>query len=119
MAGIVHFSNFFRYMEAAETDFLRSRGLTVAWEKDGQRYGLPRVSVACDYTKPAVFGDILTLTVLVERVGSKSISYRFDITRGADALAVGRMTAVYCRESLPGKMESTEIPAEVRAILES
>ena len=31
MAGIAHFANFFRYMEAAETDFLLARGLSVAW----------------------------------------------------------------------------------------
>ena len=29
MAGIVHFSNFFRYMERAEHEFLRSLGLSV------------------------------------------------------------------------------------------
>ena len=29
MAGIMHFSNFFRFMEAAETAFLRSLGLSV------------------------------------------------------------------------------------------
>ncbi len=31
MAGIMHFSNFFRFMEVAESDFLRSRGLNVSW----------------------------------------------------------------------------------------
>ena len=30
MAGIMHFANFFRFMEAAEPDFLRSLGLSVA-----------------------------------------------------------------------------------------
>ena len=29
MAGIVHFSNFYRYMEEAEHAFLRSRGLRI------------------------------------------------------------------------------------------
>ena len=50
MAGIVHFSNFFRYMEFAEVEFLRSKGLSVAWvELNGERIGFPRVSAACDY----------------------------------------------------------------------
>ena len=30
MAGIVHFANFFRWMESAEVEFLRSLGLSVA-----------------------------------------------------------------------------------------
>ena len=36
MAGIVHFANFFRYMERAEHEFLRSLGLSVhAVDGDG------------------------------------------------------------------------------------
>ena len=60
MAGIVHFANFFRFMEAAEHAFLRSLGLSVVMEIDGGKYGLPRVSASCDYLKPARFGDELT-----------------------------------------------------------
>ena len=36
MAGIVHFANFFRYMEAAEVEFLRARGLSVKLEWDAE-----------------------------------------------------------------------------------
>ena len=35
LAGIMHFANFFRFMEAAETDFLRQRGLSVSWSENG------------------------------------------------------------------------------------
>ena len=52
-ALIVHFANFFRYMEAAEHAFLRSLGLSVVMDIDGGKYGLPRVSASCDYLKPA------------------------------------------------------------------
>ena len=57
MAGIVHFANFFRFMEAAEHAFLRSLGLSVVMEIDGGNYGLPRASAACDYLRPARFGE--------------------------------------------------------------
>lgn len=117
MAGIMHFSNFFRFMEVAETDFLTARGLNVAWETDGERFGFPRVSAACDYAKPARFGDVLTITVTVEKVGRKSVSYRYDFTCGADSIAVGRMTAVFVRKT-PAGMESAEIPDDLRAKLE-
>ena len=43
MAGIMHFANFFRFMESAETDFLHSHGLTVSWRADGVKWGF-RVS---------------------------------------------------------------------------
>jgi acyl-CoA thioester hydrolase len=118
MAGIVHFSNFFRYMEAAETDFLRQRGLSVSWFQDGVKYGFPRVSAACDYQSPAKFEDVLTVAVTVEKIGRKSVSYRYEFSRDGVGIAVGRMTAVYCRAAANG-IESLDIPPDLRAKLEA
>ena len=55
MAGIVHFANFFRFMESAEVEFLRTRGLSVALTWEGEKIGFPRVSASCDYFHPARF----------------------------------------------------------------
>jgi acyl-CoA thioester hydrolase len=119
MAGIMHFANFFRFMEAAETEFLRSRGLSVSWRESGAKLGLPRVSAHCDYQKPAFFEDVLTIAVTVEKIGRKSIGYRFDFTnQRGEPLAVGRITAVLVRTAEPNRMESLEIPAEIREKLE-
>ena len=118
MAGIMHFANFFRFMEVAETDFLRDRGLTVAWQEDGQRYGFPRVSVSCDFAHPVRFGDLLTIAVTVERVGRKSVTYRHDFSHDGRPVAVGRITAVFVRAGEQYEMESVEIPPELRARLE-
>ena len=64
--------------------------------------------------------DVLTITLSVERVGAKSVSYRFDFAnQRGEPLAVGRITAVCCRTSGTGKIESVEIPAEIRAKLEA
>src|SRR5262245_8177116 len=116
MAGIVHFANFFRFMESAETDFLLSRGLSVSWHDPAGRLGLPRVSASCDFQKPARFMDVLTITVTVASVGTKSISYRFEFAnQRGEALAVGRITAVFCGTSPTGQIESLEIPPEIRA----
>jgi YbgC/YbaW family acyl-CoA thioester hydrolase len=119
-AKIVHFANFFRYMESAELDFLHSRGLSFAWREGGVKWGLPRVSASCDFQRPAVFEDVLTIAVTVEKVGSKSVSYRFDFSnQRGEAVAVGRITTVLCRHLEPGKLESVEIPSELRAKLEA
>ncbi len=85
MAGIVHFSNFFRFMEAAECEFLRARGLSVKLEWEGQALGFPRVSASCDYLSPARFEDVLDIAVTIERVGRKSVTFalEFSPSRGA------------------------------------
>ncbi|HEY2909961.1 MAG TPA: thioesterase family protein [Gemmataceae bacterium] len=118
MAGIMHFANFFRFMESAETDFLHSHGLTVSWRADGVKWGFPRVSVSCDFAKPARFEDLLTVAVHVEKVGAKSVSYRFDFSnQRGEAIAVGRITTVFCRSTGPDHLESVEMPDEIRAKL--
>jgi acyl-CoA thioester hydrolase len=118
MAGIMHFANFFRFMEVAETDFLHSLGMSVSWRADGTKWGFPRVSVSCDYQKPARFEDMLTIAVVVEKVGTKSVSYRFDFTnQHGEAVAVGRITTVFCHHSDAGRLESAELPAELRVKL--
>ena len=114
----MHFANFFLFMESAETSFLHSLGLSVSWREAGGKWGFPRVSASCDFLKPARFEDVLTIAVAVEKVGARSVSYRFDFTnQHGEALAVGRITTVFCRHVEPGRLESEDIPAEIRAKL--
>jgi acyl-CoA thioester hydrolase len=117
MAGIVHYSNFFRYMEAAEVDFLQARGLSVALTRGDKKIGLPRVAAQCDYFKPAYFEDILDIDVTLENLGRKSITYAFEISRGGEVLARGQVTCVCCLVLGPRKIESIEIPADMRELL--
>ena len=117
MAGIAHFANFFRYMEAAETEFLRTLGLSVTWRQGSERYGFPRVSAACDFKRPVRFEDVLEIAVTVEEVGQKSVRYRFDFSHNGQEVAVGRITTVHCRATPDHGLESVEIPAGLRAKL--
>jgi YbgC/YbaW family acyl-CoA thioester hydrolase len=117
MAGIVHFSNFFRWMESAEVEFLRSRGLSVKLPWEGQLLGFPRVSASCDYLQPARFEDVLEVAVHVEQIGRKSITYGFEFSRDGKVLARGRMSSVCCLVKSGDELESVEIPASLRAVL--
>ncbi|HVS36049.1 MAG TPA: thioesterase family protein [Gemmataceae bacterium] len=117
MAGIVHFANFFRFMEAAEHAFLRSLGLSVVMEIDGGKYGLPRVSAACDYLHPARFGEELTIDVTVVKLGRSSVNYAFDFSRDGQPIARGRVTAAFCRFDL-GMPQAWELPEAFRAKLD-
>ncbi len=117
LAGIVHFSNYFRYMEAAEVAFLRARGLNVNLDWKGDSLGFPRVSVTCDYQKPAHFEDVLDIDVRVERLGTKSVTYAFEFSRRGTRIALGKMTSVCCRVGPRREIEPVAIPEEIRALL--
>jgi YbgC/YbaW family acyl-CoA thioester hydrolase len=118
MAGIVHFANFFRYMEAAETEFLRSLGLSVRTRWNGQEIGFPRVSVACDYQRPARFEDVLDIALRIEKIGTKSVTYGFEFSRAGELLATGRVTAACCTVLPDRGLVSIAIPDGFRTLLE-
>jgi len=119
MAGIVHFANFFRFMEAAEVEFLRSRGVSVAMSWEGDRIGFPRVAASCDYLAPVTFGDVMDVAVSIERLGTKSVTYGFEFTKDGQVIARGQVSSVCCRILDDHKMESMTIPASFRARIEA
>jgi acyl-CoA thioester hydrolase len=97
MAGIVHFANFFRFMEAAEHAYLRACGLSVFSEWQGQTITFPRVQASCDFVKPIRFQEEVEIAVAVERIGRTSVLYAFEFFKGEEVIARGRITTVLCR----------------------
>ncbi|MFL5329234.1 MAG: acyl-CoA thioesterase [Gemmataceae bacterium] len=117
MAGMMHFANFFRFMESAEHEYLASRGLRVIWNDVDERLGFPRVSASCDYLQPAHYLDELEIDVTVDRVGEKSLTLSFDFRRGSDLVAKGEIVTVCCRVNTEGRVESIPIPETFRSKL--
>lgn len=117
MAGIVHYSNFFRYMEAAEHAFFRSLGFSVAAREGQPQVGWPRVHASCDYVRPLRFEDEVEIQLRVVEKRSKSLSYEFRFRRLSpgepEEVARGKLTVV-CVAHLPGGgMKATAIPVEI------
>ena len=77
MAGIVHYSNFFRYMETAEHGFFPASGYSVVMDHFEPPVGWPRVHAECDYRQPLRFEDEVEIQLLVSEKKSKSLSYVF------------------------------------------
>jgi acyl-CoA thioester hydrolase len=118
MAGIAHFSNYFRWMEEVEHAFFRSLGMSVVMRHGDGDITWPRVSVSCDYSGPVRFEDELDLRLRVAKVGGKSLVFEVDVMKGGERVALGKMTSVCCTLE-NGTMRSVTIPAEIRAKLES
>ena len=96
MAGIVHFSRFFVFMETAEHEFLRSLGTSVTTELNGDIVSWPRLAASCEYLNPAKFEDELDIHLTVRRKGTKSITYQFVFTKDDVEIARGKLSAVCC-----------------------
>lgn len=112
MAGILHFSRYYVYMEQAEHAFFRSLGLSVVTRQGDVTIGWPRVSATCSFHAPAFFEDMLQIRLLVERKGVKSLTLAFEFVRDGERLAKGRMKTCCCRVRPGHRMQSIAIPPE-------
>jgi YbgC/YbaW family acyl-CoA thioester hydrolase len=113
MAGIVHFSCYFRYMEEAEHAMWREAGMSIA--PAGSEIGWPRVAVSFEYHRPLRFEDEFEIELRVAELTEKSIRFSCVIERGDTRIATGAMTVV-CVRKLPGQpMRSVAIPSDIAA----
>ena len=113
LAGIVHFSWYFRYMEEAEHALWRDAGLSVA--SRGADVGFPRVSVGFDYHRPLHFEDEFEVRVRIVGMTAKSFRYHCLIMRGDTKIATGTLVTVCVRKDPGGTMKAVPIPAEIAA----
>lgn len=117
LAGVLHFANYYRFMEEAEHAMWRSQGESVIGCDGDQEISWPRVSTACEYFAPAHFEDELWLTVTVVKVGDRSVTYEIEFCKGDTRVALGKTTAVCC-SMRDGVFQSISIPAKLRTMLE-
>src|SRR5581483_6606688 len=76
-AGIVYFPHYFDLVHACLEDWYE-QVLGFGFTKlVGSGHGAPIVHAECDFTAPSRMGDRVQLTLLVERLGRASVTYRF------------------------------------------
>ena len=110
MAGIVHFTRFFVFMETVEHEFLRSLGTSVSTTINGNQIGWPRLAVACEYLSPLRFEDEVDIRLSIKKIGTKSITYQFHFTLDGRDIARGEVTTVCCITNHGEKLQPISIP---------
>ncbi len=117
MAGIVHFSNFYRWMEETEHEFFRSLGFAIMEPRgDGTYLGWPRVSASCTFERPLTYDDEFQVRLDVERIGVKSMTYVMEVWQ-EQRIAHGRLKTACCICGAHAKIESIVIPDSYLAVL--
>lgn len=112
-AGIVHFSNYLRYLEEAEHALWRENGLSIA-ARDA-RVGWPRVAVSFDYRRPLRFEDEFEIHLRVEDVSQRTMRYACRIECRGELVAEGGMTIVCVEKQPDHTMRAVAIPEEIKA----
>ena len=121
MAGIVHFSKYFCYIEFAEHEFFRKLGFSVAQKYEDLQYGWPRVKVAAEFLSPLRFEDELEIRLRLNKISSRSIGYEFSIVKKSDQTiaAIGSYTTVCVVHDSDGGFRSAHLPKELSKCIKS
>jgi acyl-CoA thioester hydrolase len=106
--GRIHFTAVFRWAEATETALYRTLGLL----RD-ERSDFPRRHVEAEFHRTLVFEDEVEVSLRVARVGTTSITYRWDVSKDGELAVEGNHTVVHVGPD--GRPEP--LPHETRALL--
>lgn len=122
MAGIVHFTNFLRYMESAEHAFFRSMGFSIAPGGENA-VGWPRVHVDVDFRRPLHFEDTVEVELFVKEKRERSLVYTFIFRKKnadpVEEVARGNLAVACIRKDASGRMSSVPIPREIADRIEA
>jgi YbgC/YbaW family acyl-CoA thioester hydrolase len=110
-AGIVHFSNYFRYMEEAEHALWRAAGLSIARAESG--VGFPRVAATFEYRRPLRLDDEFDARIRVVSISQRSMKYTCEVTRDGESIATGSVTVVCVAQQPDKSMKAVPIPPEI------
>lgn len=111
VAGLVHFSNFFRYFEDAEHALWRAAGLSI--HPENSPVGWPRVSASCEFHRPLRFEQEFDVLVRIERMTTRTIEYAGEITRNAERVATAAWKIACVARLADGSIKSADIPSDV------
>lgn len=89
--GLVHHSNYLKYMEIGRTDLLRAAG---GCYRDMEAAGMLVVvaRIDCRYRSPAKYDDVITVTTQVTKVTAAKIIHEYQIRRDEQVLVEATVT---------------------------
>jgi 4-hydroxybenzoyl-CoA thioesterase len=114
-ARLVFFARFFDYChEALEALFAEFPGgyPRMVQERD---LGIPTVRLQADFRAPLRYGDVARFELHVLRIGTTSVTVKYEVKRDADDLLVATITHVIVLASF-SSLRPRSIPDDLRAL---
>jgi YbgC/YbaW family acyl-CoA thioester hydrolase len=114
--NILFFGNVFKYVTAAEEDYIRSINLTHDILKEKYNIGFFRVKAECSYKKPIVYGDLIEIHLRCKIEKKSFLIYNFKFYRKNEQvlLVKGSVKTAACA-MIEQKLKITEIPGKLIA----
>jgi acyl-CoA thioester hydrolase len=91
---MVYYANYLIYFEVARTTALSELGHPYA-TMESHGFFIPVLDVACQYRKPARYGDTLRIETLRWRLGMARIRFDYQVFRNQELLMTGHSTHAF------------------------
>ena len=118
-ARIVYYPQFLHFCHVTkEAMFPEVVGISYADLLTKEKVGYPTVKSAADFKAPVAFGETLEMRMIVERIGTSSVDFRYEGRRSSD----GALAFVVRNTEVAVNMEewgSIPIPANHREAFET
>ena len=116
-AGIVYFPHYFDIFNGLIEDwYTEELGYNYAELIMGTRFGFPFVHLDCDFKIPSRMGDVIDLTLLVEKIGRSSLGIAIVCHKdGMERLRAHMVTAMMSLES----KQAVPLPQDLRDKIEA
>ncbi|HZI93761.1 MAG TPA: thioesterase family protein [Patescibacteria group bacterium] len=117
-AGIAYYPNLYHYLHIAFEEFFEEFvGTPYPEVLDRDKIGFPTVRVETEFLRPIRYGDTLTISIAIPRIGRSSVELEFTATRRGDddACILSRQTVV-CVDM--ATLRPVELPRRYRELFE-
>ncbi|MGJ8714084.1 MAG: acyl-CoA thioesterase [Maribacter stanieri] len=83
--GVVYHGNYAQYLELARVEWLRSLGISYKSIEEGGIM-LPVISLSINFLKPALYDDLITVKVILNKKPAVRIEFDYEIINEAGEL---------------------------------
>jgi acyl-CoA thioester hydrolase len=116
LQGIVFNGNYMTYYDIAWTEYFRALGLNYQnlLEKTGVDTVLAKTII--EFKAPARFDDLLEIHTRISKIGTKSLTFDFEIYREGEDQLINTATSIYvCVD--PKTLGSVAVPDSLRQLI--
>ena len=100
--GIIYYGTYVRFFEAAEHELFRQAGLPYEVMRVQRHVQLPRKAFQVEFHSPAEMDELLEIRVGIARIGTTSLTMRFEAYRARDLVHRASATLTVVCVSKPG-----------------
>lgn len=115
-AGIVYYPNYFKWFDIAGHQFFRSCNLSPSKLEEERQIIVPLLDARCNFEKPLLYDDVITIRSTVEEVNNKTIKLKHEVFKEETRTAHGYELRGWVKQTSE-EIKAEPIPKDVITIL--